>query len=199
MRENGYMTNLNKITRPAVFLDRDGVINEDSGYLCDPRDLVLCPRMGEALTLLKSMGYLLIVISNQAGVAKGLYEEDCIPRLHEAIQQSLKNQGHATVDAFYYCPHHPNAIVEKYRVVCGCRKPATGMIEQAVKEWNIRLDESFLVGDKISDIDCGRKALVQGCFQIKGKYPLHDGADYLVESLFEAAQLIARLFSKQSN
>ena len=186
------MTNPNSHTQPAIFLDRDGVINEDTGYLHQIRDLHLCPQVGEALTLLKSLGYLLIVISNQAGVAKGLYQEESIAPLHDAIQQLLKQSGHTPLDGFYYCPHHPTASVEQYRMACPCRKPATGMIEMAIKEFAINPHESFMVGDKISDIDCGIHAQLKGCIQIKGNYPLHPKADHYAANLWEAAQFLTQ-------
>ena len=187
------MTNPDNPAAPAaIFLDRDGVINQDKGYVHDIADLVLCERAGEALTLLKSIGYTLIVVSNQAGVAKGLYAEEAIGRLHDAMQDLLQKSGHAKLDAFYYCPHHPEAVVERYRVACACRKPATGMIDQAVRQFAINPHESFMIGDKASDIACGKSASLKGCIQVKGQYPLHDKADHYVSDLWEAAQILKR-------
>lgn len=138
--------------RKACFLDRDGVVNVEVCYLHEPEKTELNPGIVEALKKLRAAGYLAIVITNQAGVAKGIFPEADIARTHARIQELLAAEG-AAVDDFFYCPHHPDITGE-----CACRKPAPGMILEAAKKWDIDLSGSFLIGDRLSDIFAGRNA-----------------------------------------
>jgi D-glycero-D-manno-heptose 1,7-bisphosphate phosphatase len=174
---------------PAVFLDRDGVLNLDSGYVYLAKDLVMLERVPEALAELKAMGFLLIVLTNQAGVAKGYFDEAAVAEFNCAIQNYLKNANGVQVDRFYYCPHHPEAPLEQYRQNCDCRKPGTGMIEKARADFDIDLSKSYFIGDKKSDVGCGKNVGVV-TIQIRGRYNLHDNADCYVDSLWEAVQWI---------
>lgn len=136
----------------AVFLDRDGTINVEVDYLHETEKLIFIKGVPQALAQLKRMGYMLVVVSNQSGIGRGYYSATEVERLHEYMNMLLKEQE-ASIDAFYYCPH-----VEQDH--CHCRKPQTGMIEQAVKDMNIDLKQSYVVGDKETDVLTGIQA---GC------------------------------------
>jgi D-glycero-D-manno-heptose 1,7-bisphosphate phosphatase len=134
----------------ALFLDRDGVINEDSAYPHKPEHIIFKPGIFEFCKKAQDRGYLLMVITNQAGVAKGYFTEDDVKKLHEWMGERFKEQG-VTISAFYYCPFHPKAKIEKYRQDSECRKPAPGMILQAVRDFDIDISHSLVVGDKATD------------------------------------------------
>lgn len=143
----------------AVFLDRDGVINEEVEYLSDPKHLRLIPGAENAIRRLNGQKIPVIVITNQAGVARGYYEESEITALHEAMSEMLKKNG-ARIDRFYYCPHHPTAGKGKYKIVCDCRKPMPGLLRQAAKDMSLTLKNCVMVGDTASDMAAGFAA---GC------------------------------------
>lgn len=137
--------------RPAAFLDRDGVLNVDHGYVYRPEQLEWVKGAPEAVRLLNEAGYYVVVITNQSGIARGYYDEAAVKLFHAHMRDSLSAHG-AHIDAFYYCPHHPEGTVKSLAIRCRCRKPGTGMLEQAAREWPIDLEASFLVGDKDDDI-----------------------------------------------
>jgi D-glycero-D-manno-heptose 1,7-bisphosphate phosphatase len=143
----------------AVFLDRDGVLNVEKDYLHRTEDFEFLPGVPQALHLLKEAGFLLIVVTNQSGVARGYFSLEAVHQLHRHLQQELVPYGVA-VDGFYICPHHPEYGSENEATDCLCRKPLPGMIEKAVSDFSIDPARSYLVGDKLSDIDAGRAA---GC------------------------------------
>jgi D-glycero-D-manno-heptose 1,7-bisphosphate phosphatase len=143
--------------RPAIFLDRDGTLNVDVGYLHALEDLELFPWSIDALRALQRAGYLLVVISNQSGIALGFIEDGFVERAHEAIQHRLQRAGTA-IDAFYYCPHHPTASRAELRQDCDCRKPRPGMIHQAARALDIDLTRSWTIGDKWIDVQVGHAA-----------------------------------------
>jgi D-glycero-D-manno-heptose 1,7-bisphosphate phosphatase len=145
----------------AVFLDRDGTINEEVGYLDSLDKLKIIPSAYEAIRLINESGMKVVVISNQAGVARGFFTEDFVKVTHEHLQTALRQQG-ATIDNFYYCPHHPTEGIEPYRKDCNCRKPAPGMLLRAVQDLNIDLTRSYLVGDRFNDMEAGKKIGVRG-------------------------------------
>lgn len=142
----------------VVFLDRDGTMNEEVHYLYRPEDLVLIPGCGEAVRLLNEAGYRVIVVTNQAGVARGYYREEDVDTLH-AYMNGLLAKENAHVDAFYYCPHHPEHGVGAYKKKCHCRKPETGMFEQAERDLPGEIDKSrsFMIGDKLLDTEAGHR------------------------------------------
>ena len=146
----------------AVFLDRDGVINDDMGhyYIFEPEDFKLNNGVIDGLKLLSDSNYLLIVVSNQGGVAKGFYTEDDISRVHEKLIEEFKKHS-LEIDAIYYCPHHDSVSD------CDCRKPKPGMILNAIEEFDINPLESYLIGDSQRDITAGEKAGLKECFLIK--------------------------------
>lgn len=145
--------------KKAVFLDRDGTLNVEKDYLYKIEDFEFIPGVPEALCRLKAAGFLLIVVTNQSGVGRGYFEVDDVDRLHAYMQQQLAAYGTA-VDAFYLCPHHPTAAVGEYRKTCDCRKGSPGMLLSAAADLNIDLSRSYMVGDKIADIEAAENA---GC------------------------------------
>ena len=146
--------------RPAAFLDRDGVINLDTGYVHRQRDFVWREGAAGAIKRLNDAGFFVFVVTNQSGIARGLYGLRDVERLHRWINRELSRTG-AHVDEFYFCPHHPDGI-GRYRTVCECRKPAPGMILQAMREWPVERERSFLVGDKDIDMEAAKAAGVHG-------------------------------------
>jgi D,D-heptose 1,7-bisphosphate phosphatase len=145
----------------AVFLDRDGTINEEVGYLDSLDKFKIIPCAYEAIRLINESGMKVVVISNQAGVARGLFTEDFVKITHEHLQTALR-QKKAHIDNFYYCPHHPAEGIKLYRQNCNCRKPAPGMLLQAAQDLNIDLTKSYLVGDRFNDMEAGKKIGVRG-------------------------------------
>ena len=148
-----------KTKSAAVFLDRDGTLNEESGYLNHVDRLKLIDGAAEAVALLGRHGLKTIVVTNQSGVARGYFPETLLPRLHDKLQELLIERG-SQLDAIYYCPHHPDVGEPPYRRDCECRKPKLGMIRKAEKEFSVDARKSYMVGDKISDVEFGRRA---GC------------------------------------
>lgn len=170
----------------AVFLDRDGTINVDKNYLYRTEDFEFLPGAVDALKMLQSAEYLLIIITNQSGIGRGYYTEEDFLKLNEYMKAELSKAG-VNISAVYYCPHLPDAQVERYRKVCTCRKPATGLFEQAVRDFNIDLSKSFAVGDKLRDCSICSKSDCGG-FLIGADS--HDEKIKRVDSLLEAAIII---------
>lgn len=137
--------------RPAAFLDRDGIINHDTGYVWRRENYKWMEGADKAIKRLNDLGYFVFVVTNQAGVARGLYSANDVENLHFYINDTLRKSG-AHVDAFYYCPHHPDFGDNQYRQICDCRKPRPGMLLRAMEEWPIDLSRSFMIGDKNSDM-----------------------------------------------
>jgi len=148
------------IMRKAIFLDRDGVVNVEVDYLHRPEDVILTPGLPEAVRKIHDAGYLAIVISNQAGVAKGMFGMDAVLSVEKRICELLKGQGADQPDAFYYCPHHRDGVVPEYSFDCGCRKPKPGMFLRAAADWQVDPAQSYMVGDRMSDLQAGKNA---GC------------------------------------
>jgi D-glycero-D-manno-heptose 1,7-bisphosphate phosphatase len=146
--------------RPAVFLDRDGVLTHDDGFILHDEQIRVMNGVAPALQALKRAGMMLVVVTNQAAVARGLMNELDLVRINETIADRIEQTGGPRPDAFYYCPHHPEADLAEYRVHCTCRKPRPGMLRRAAEEHGIDLRASFLVGDRMSDIAAGAAA---GC------------------------------------
>lgn len=145
---------------PAVFLDRDGVLIEDVHLLTHPSQINLFEYAPSAIKSLKQAGFYVIVVTNQTIVARGLATEKDVERVHNTIQQLLRRAGGSHIDAFYFCPHHPNATLPAYRIDCACRKPEPGMLNQAVRDYGIKLSKSYMIGDRITDMIAGTRA---GC------------------------------------
>jgi D-glycero-D-manno-heptose 1,7-bisphosphate phosphatase len=155
------MTDLKTDLRPGAFFDRDGVINLDHGYIGDADRFELVEGASRALILCREAGYRVFVVTNQAGVAQGFFEEQAVTALHAHMRQLLAAQG-AVIDDIRYCPHHPEAKSAHYRKVCDWRKPAPGMILDIARNWPIDLARSFLVGDKASDREAATAAGMRG-------------------------------------
>ncbi len=145
--------------RPAVFLDRDGTINVEKDYLHRSEDFAFIPGAPQAIRRLKAAGFLVIVVTNQSGVARGYFSLAAVEELHRHLQRQLALFG-TGIDAFYSCPHHPQDGVGEYRIACTCRKGAPGMLLQAAAEHRIDLAASWMIGDKAADIEAGHSA---GC------------------------------------
>lgn len=161
----------------AVFLDRDGTINEEVDYICRPNQLKILEGSALAIRSLNQKNLKVVVITNQAGIAYGYYTEEDLTHIHQELIRQL-NSYKAKVDAIYYCPHHPEGTLEQYRVRCTCRKPEPGLFLKAAQELGIDLKASYVVGDKMSDIQAGKRL---GCFTILvetgfGKRELAKGA-----------------------
>lgn len=149
---------------PAVFLDRDGTINEDRDYIGDPEDVVLIRGAAEAIKELNEQGIPVIVITNQSGIGRGYYGVAEFQAVNERLDELLRAKG-AHIDGLYYCPHHPE---DK----CECRKPGTALIEEAAAEHNVNLSKSVIVGDKVSDMELGQKAGMKSVLVLSGYGPL---------------------------
>lgn len=187
--------------RPAVFMDRDGTISEEVGYLNHPSRLQIYPYSSAAIRLLHSKGWLAIVITNQSGVARGYFSEDVLIEVNERLVQELRTQE-ARLDAIYYCAHHPTAGAAPYRQVCDCRKPLTGLIEKASLDFEIDLPSSWIVGDRYSDTELARNAGLRSALVLSGygrgewEYQRHSWAsqpDIVCENLLEAVTSITSL------
>jgi D-glycero-D-manno-heptose 1,7-bisphosphate phosphatase len=147
--------------RPAAFFDRDGVLNVDHGYVHRPEQLEWIAGAPESVRLLNEAGYCVLVITNQSGVARGFFDEAAVKSFHAHMQNVLAGKG-AHIDAFYYCPHHPEGTVKAFAMACSCRKPRTGMLEQAAREWPIDVSRSFFIGDNEADMAAAAAFKVRG-------------------------------------
>ena len=175
--------------RPAAFLDRDGTLIEEVNFLSRVEHLSLFPYTAEAVQTLKDNGFLVIVVTNQSGIGRGIYTADDMHAIHDAIQEELGG----AIDAFYFCPHLPDAG-------CSCRKPGLGMIESAVNDFDIDLPRSWMVGDKKLDVETGQAggfatALVLTGYGEKHQAMLERPPDLLATDLGEAVRQIVGLIS----
>lgn len=188
----------------AVFLDRDGVIiQEPPHYAHELSQLELIPKSADAIRLLNENGFVVIVTSNQAGIAHGYYQEEDAILFHQAMKENLAKEG-AYIDAIYYCPHHPEAKIERYRLDCNCRKPKPGMLTRAAKELNIDLKQSYVIGDKLSDIEAGKRAgckttMVRTGHGVEELKSNEIDCDYVANDLHDAVQHILYLSHKPVN
>ena len=141
--------------KKAVFLDRDGTLNVDVGYLHQLEDLELFPWTGDALRLLQRAGYTLIVVTNQSGIARGLIKPEFVEICHAEMRRRLQSAG-ADLDGLYSCPHHPGGSIAEWSIECRCRKPAPGMVEDAIRDHGIDATRSWVIGDKWLDVQLGQ-------------------------------------------
>ncbi len=140
--------------QPAVFLDRDGTINEQMGYINHISRFILLPGAATAIRCLNEQNIPVVVVTNQSGLARGYFPPSLLDEVHAKMERELEAEG-AHVDGLYICPHHPEAKEEQFRKACDCRKPRTGLLEQAAEELGLDLNRSFMVGDRWSDLKCG--------------------------------------------
>ena len=182
----------------AVFIDRDGTISEEVGYLSELDQLRLISKSAEAIKLINESGLMAIVITNQSGVARGYFTEEMVNRVHEKMKKLLEKRD-VHLDGIYYCPHHPEGVIEAYRKTCNCRKPAAGLLEKASKDHGINLAASYIVGDKLIDIELASKVGAKGILVLTGygKDELKKIKDvtemkpaYVADNLFDAAEWI---------
>ncbi len=177
----------------AVFLDRDGTINEEVGYLDSLEKLRIFSAAFDAVRMINTSGMKVVVVTNQSGVARGFFDEAFLKTVHEHMRKTFQERG-AFIDRFYYCPHHPTEGVGRYRVSCGCRKPEPGMLLQASEELDIDLSSSYMVGDTARDMESATRAGATGIL-VKTGYGREValsgiGAAYIAEDILDAAQWI---------
>src|SRR5687767_4503491 len=146
--------------RPAVFLDRDGTLSEERGYIDRLELLEIFPWTSDAIRLLNRAGFAVVVVTNQSAIGRGIIDLPFLQTVHDTFDRHLAKSG-ARVDRYYYCPHHPDAAIAEYRQVCRCRKPGPGMIEQAASDLGLDLTRSFMVGDRAIDVASGHAAGVR--------------------------------------
>jgi D-glycero-D-manno-heptose 1,7-bisphosphate phosphatase len=181
----------------AVFLDRDGTLIEDIGYLRFTREVSFYPWSIDAVRALNHAGFQVVVTTNQSGVARGILTEPMIEDVHRHMS-ALLDEGGARIDAYYYCPHHPEGTLAPYRMTCDCRKPACGMIRKASVDLNIDPGRSFVVGDKWIDVGAAQAAGARGILVRTGYGALQEAepgdvtADVVVDNLIEAVSWILR-------
>ncbi len=157
----------NNNLQSAIFIDRDGTINEDTGYVSSPDELIIYPWAAEAVRLVNESGMKAIIITNQSGVARSLYTEQTLGSIHDHLTRELSKSG-AHIDGIYYCPHHPEIGDEIYRKRCECRKPRPGMLIDAARDHRIDLAASYVIGDKASDINLAAEVGARGALVLTG-------------------------------
>ncbi|HVC21533.1 MAG TPA: HAD family hydrolase [Vicinamibacterales bacterium] len=182
----------------AVFLDRDGTLIEEVGYLDRLERIAFFPWSIDAVRLLNRARFKVVVVTNQAGVARGFFDESFVAEAHRHIDERMR-AGRAVVDAFYYCPHHPEGRVDRYRLECGCRKPKTGMVRAAAEALDLDLERSFVIGDRWLDVQMAQAAGSRGILVRTGygrtevlDPPEGARADLVAEHLLEAVGWILR-------
>jgi D-glycero-D-manno-heptose 1,7-bisphosphate phosphatase len=181
--------------RAAVFLDKDGTLVDNVAYNADPDRVTLTRRAGEGLRQLRRLGFELVVVSNQSGVARGLFPESALAGIEARVRELLAEEG-VSLAAFLYCPHHPAGVVVGYARHCSCRKPSPGLLQRAASDHDLCLDASWMIGDTLDDVDAGRRA---GCRTIlldsggETEWRVTDARvpDYVVADLWLAARTIA--------
>jgi len=184
----------------GVFIDRDGTLSEEVGYVNHLSRFHVYPWSAEAIRNLNLKGLKAIVVTNQAGVARGYFEESLIHEVHEKLRDELRQAG-AYLDAIYYCPHHPSVGKPPYQRECDCRKPKPGMLLRAANEFEIDMKRSFVIGDRYGDIELARNAGTQSIFVLSG-YGLGEyeyqrqnwkvQPDWIAKNLLEAAEIILK-------
>jgi D-glycero-D-manno-heptose 1,7-bisphosphate phosphatase len=190
------------MTRPAVFLDRDGTLVEERGYIDRLDMLALYPWSADALRLLKRAGFAVVVVTNQSAIARGIIDEAFLEASHREIDRRLALGG-ASIDRYYFCPHLADAPIEQYRQACRCRKPGPGMIERACRELDLDAARSFTVGDRWRDVASGRAAGTRTALVRSGHGareadtpPEGARADAILNNLMEAVGWILRSSSR---
>ncbi len=190
--------------KKAVFLDRDGTINEEMGYINHASRFIVFDFVPEAIKTLNECGFLVFVVTNQSGIARGYFNEDLLLKLHTSLISKVEKEQ-AKIEKIYYCPHHPKEGISKYRVDCDCRKPKPGMIEKAKNEYNIDLKNSYIIGDRYKDIQFGKNIGLKTIMVLTGyglgeytyqKNTWLEQPDNICNNLLEAANLIKSFQNK---
>lgn len=193
--------------KPAVFLDRDGTINVEAGYIRDLAEMHLMPGAADAIRQLNERGVLAILATNQSGPARGYYPETWVHALNDHVQALLVAEG-AQLDDMFYCPHLPDGTVPEYTMDCRCRKPETGMLEDAAAKHGIDLAASYMIGDKATDVEVGQRAgcrtvLLRSGFGervLSGEYQWRVEPDFVADTIVEAiAWVVADLSARQTS
>lgn len=166
--------------KPAIFLDRDGTINEQMGYINHLSRFRIFPCVPEAVKLLNREGYYVIVITNQSGVARSYFPAELVEEIHTYMINTLKKEG-AEIDAVFYCPHYPKSKIKEYAIECDCRKPKTGMIKQAMERFDIDLENSYMIGDHFTDLEMAHNCNIKS-IMVKTGYGLGE-VDHILPKL----------------
>ena len=186
------------MTNHAIFLDRDGTLNEEAGYITDLAQFRLFDFAAEAVRLVNKAGWRAIVLTNQSGIARDYFTETTLLKIHERMEESLRLQG-AEVDAIYYCAHHPDYGSPPYRLDCDCRKPKPGLVERAAKDFDLDLSRCCVIGDRYRDIEAGHAAGARGVMVMTGfgrgeyeagRWHWPRQPDHVAENLLEAVKWI---------
>jgi len=184
--------------RRAIIMDRDGTVCEEVGYVNHVTRVRLLPRSAEAIRRANEAGFQTVVVTNQAGVARGYFAEQLVDEVHDRVREMLA-EGGARVDGLYYCPHHPDVGAPAYRKVCDCRKPRPGMLLRARDEMGIDLARSFMIGDSVRDVEAGHRAGATTVLVLTGygrgeyEYQSHGWSvkpDHVVDDLLDAVDWI---------
>ncbi len=184
----------------AAFLDRDGTIIQENGYISKINQVEFIPDSIEAIKKLRALGYKIIIITNQSGVAQGFFSEKSLQKVNHYLLKKLSQQK-AAVDGIYFCPHHPRVGLKNYKKDCDCRKPKTGLLKLAVKEKKLKLKDSVVIGDKISDVELGKNAKIKSILVLTG-YGKKESKkitafskskpDFIAKNLLEAVKLLQK-------
>ena len=166
--------------KPAVFMDRDGTINEQRGYINHLSRFELLPGVTDAVKLLNKNNFFAIIVTNQSGVARGYYPVSLVHQVNELMTKSLEREG-ATIDGIFFCPHHPRGIVPEFTADCDCRKPKTGLVHQALKVLDIDMSNSYVVGDRYVDIELAIRLNLKGVL-VKTGYGLGE-VEYVIPEM----------------
>jgi D-glycero-D-manno-heptose 1,7-bisphosphate phosphatase len=184
----------------AIFLDRDGTINEETGYIDHVNRFKIFPFVADSIKMFRKKDFKIFVVTNQSGIARGYFSEEVLNEIHKKLLNYLSENG-TSIDAIYYCPHHPTEGKGKYTIDCNCRKPKTGMIDQAVKEYDIDLSNSYMIGDRFKDIQFAKSLNMKSGFLFtgygKGEYEYLKNSwnfmpDLIAENLKEMAKKITK-------
>ncbi len=180
----------------AIFLDKDGTLINDLPYNVDPRRMILARGAAAGLRLFARLGYRLLVVSNQSGIARGYFGETALPAVQRRLAD-LMEASQARLDGFYYCPHHPDGVVPRYALACICRKPMPGMLLRAASEHGIELADSWMIGDILHDVEAGNRAgcktiLIDNGNETEWNVSALRKPDFIVADLHAAARLIAQ-------
>ncbi len=193
MPQNRQDTTPGRQPTPAVFLDRDGTLIVDVDFLNSVERLEPIPGAAEAVRILNRLGLKVIVVSNQSGIARGYFDEERVEEIHRAMRSRFAAEG-AQIDAIYYCPHHPDFGDPHYRRNCNCRKPEPGLFLQAAAEHNIDLEKSYMIGDKYSDVEAGKRLNMVSILVLTGNgkrhYELYKDKPNIPQPDFVAADLL---------